>query len=389
MIETIARSTQFCQRQRVVHPHNLLDTLLEVLACHQKVGIALLHRHYVARFGTISYGAFYEQINKKEFVEWLRLLLAKAITLLKSHYWTHLTQLWQFFHDVRLHDGTSWRIHDDLKEKLPGRFSRTAPAALELHTTFSLLNGQVSQVQLAADVESEHHFFPTPESGVLYIFDAGYVNQPELKKFAQIGAFYLTRGRSNQNPHVVYDHTRDRAVGKPLKEFKLKPGKDYDLQVKQKEGEYRLVLVWNPQTHCHVRFLTNVPVDYLSATALGNIYRLRWQVELYFKELKSFSGLGRMLTGSEIIIEGLVWASLLVCTLRQFLVLSAQWNHRLSTHKAARSSASFFPDFLRQWRQVGEKAFQPLFDYLRRIMTLSNPKKCDAFTPFGQGKALL
>ena len=110
---------------------------------------------------------------------------------------------------------------------------------------------------------------------------------------------------------------------------------------------------------------------------------------LYFKELKSFSGLGRMLTGSEIIIEGLVWASLLVCTLRRFLVLSAQWNHRLSTHKAARSSASFFPDFLRQWRQVGEKAFQPLFDYLRRIMTLSNPKKCDAFTPFGQGKALL
>ena len=115
------------------------------------------------------------------------------------------------------------------------------------------------------------------------------------------------------------------------------------------------MLVWNPQTHRHVRFLTNVPVDYLSATALGNIYRLRWQVELYFKELKSFSGLGRMLTGSEIIIEGLVWASLLVCTLRRFLVLSAQWNHRLSTHKAARSSASFFPDFLNHCKKINGK----------------------------------
>jgi len=94
-----------------------------------------------------------------EFTEWLRLLLAKAMSLLWSHYWTHLEGLWVFFDDVRVHDGSSWAIHDDLKDKFPGRFSKTAPAALELHATFSLLRGQICQLQLAADSESEHHFF--------------------------------------------------------------------------------------------------------------------------------------------------------------------------------------------------------------------------------------
>ena len=389
MVQQIAHETQFCQRQRSIVATDLLDTLLEVLTCHQKVGIAELHRHYVAKRGYISYSAFYEQLNKKTFVEWLRLLLVKAVTLLKSHYWAHLSQLWRYFDDVRLHDGTSWRIHDKLKDKLPGRFSHTAPAALEMHTTFSLLSGQIYQVQLAPDTESEHHFFPIPESGALYIFDAGYVNQPELLKFNQAGAFYLTRGKSNLNPHVIYDHKREKAIGKPLKELKFKPGQNYDFQVQHKVSNYRLLLLWNPQTHSHVRLLTNIPLEYLSANALGKVYRLRWQVELYFKELKSFSGLERLLTGNATIVEGLVWASLLVCTLRRFLVLSAQLGERLSTHKAARSSASFFPDFLRQWRHIGEKAFAPLFDYLRRTMTLSNPQKHDAFTPFGEGKYLL
>ncbi|MBF2054861.1 MAG: transposase, partial [Candidatus Sericytochromatia bacterium] len=188
---------------------------------------------------------------------------------------------------------------------------------------------------------------------------------------------------------VLYDHHRNREINKPLKELKLKPGKDYDLQVKQKTSEYRLLLLWNPQTHCHVRFLTNVPLAYLSAKALGKVYRLRWQVELYFKELKSFSGLGRLLSANQNIIEGLVWASLLTCTLRRFLVFSAQQTQRLSTHKAARSSVCFFPEFLRQWRQYGVEAFTKLFDYLRQVMTLSNPKRRDIFAPFNTAKPLL
>lgn len=157
----------------------------------------------------------------------------------------------------------------------------------------------------------------------------------------------------------------------------------------QKTSEYRLLLLWNPQTHCHVRFLTNVPLTYLSTKALGKVYRLRWQVELYFKELKSFSGLGRLLSANQNIIEGLVWASLLTCTLRRFLVLSAQNTQRLSTHKAARSSACFFPDFLRHWRKNGSEAFTKLFAYLRQVMTLSNPKRRNAFTPFNEEKVLL
>jgi len=383
-----AQDTKFYRRQRAIDPIHLLDTLLEVLACQKKVDVSLLHRHYMAKHHKISYAAFYEQLSKDAFVQWLRLLLARALTTLWSQYWEGFSALWSFFDDVRVHDGSSWAINDSLKEKLPGRFSKTCPAAMAIHTTFSLFKGQICQLQMAAYAESEHHFFPYAETGVLYLFDAGYVNQAELERFAQADAFYLTRGRSNLNPYVLHDHMRNRQVNKSLKEMVLKKGKNYDFQVKQKDGEYRLLLLWNPQTCCHVRFMTNVPLAYLSAKSLGKVYRLRWQVELYFKELKSFSGVGRLLSSNQNIIEGLVWASLLTCTLRRFLVLSAQQTKRLSTHKAARSSASFFPGFLKAWRETGAQAFTNLFQYLRQVMTFSNPKKPNAFTPFGEGKVL-
>jgi hypothetical protein len=109
----------------------------------------------------------------------------------------------------------------------------------------------------------------------------------------------------------------------------LKKGKNYDFQVKQKDGKYRLFLLWNPQTCCHVSFTTNVP------------------------------------------IEELVRASLLTFT-----------------HKAARLSASFFPGFLETLRETGAQAFTKLFQYIRQVMTFSSPQKTNTFTPFGEGKVL-
>ena len=120
MILQTAQDTQFCQRQRTLDPVHLLDTILEVLACQKKVDVSLLHRHYIAKHRYVSYSAFYDQLSKDTFVEWLRLLLAKSLANLWTQYWQNLSQLWAFFDDVRVHDGASWAVDPSLKEILPG-----------------------------------------------------------------------------------------------------------------------------------------------------------------------------------------------------------------------------------------------------------------------------
>ena len=382
-----AQENHFCQRQRSIDPVHLLDTLLEVLSSHKSIDVTVLHRHYVSKHRYVSYSSFYEQLSKPECVLWLKHLLNLALGILQANIWERLSTLWQYFDDVRIHDGSSWAVRDNLKDILPGRFKTIAPAAIELHATFSLLKGQLCQAQLAPDTVSEHHFFPTAYPNFLYLFDAGFVNLPALKRFEKAGAYFLARGKKGLNPFVIHDWNNG-PVNQSLKSLSLKSRQNYDFQVSQKGVEYRLILLWNPQTKTHVAFLTNVPVEWLSKKALGKVYRLRWQIELLFKELKSFSGLKRLLTGNKQIVEGLVYVSLLACTLRRFLVLSAQKDKPLSTLKAGRSSASFLPEFLRCWRKKGAEAFNSLNTYLRRVMTISAPHKRHAFTPFGNGKVL-
>ena len=78
------------------------------------------------------------------------------------------------------------------------------------------------------------------------------------------------------------------------------------------------------------------------------LYRLRWQVELFFKELKSFCSLKKLHTSDPNIVQTLVWSSLLTLLLKRFIALGAQRCAKclISTHNAVRSSATWVSPLL-------------------------------------------
>ena len=57
---------------------------------------------------------------------------------------------------------------------------------------------------------------------------------------------------------------------------------------------------------------------------VGKLYRFRWQVELCFKEWKSYANLHRFDTANPHIAEGLIWASLCAALLKRFLAHATQ-----------------------------------------------------------------
>jgi hypothetical protein len=73
------------------------------------------------------------------------------------------------------------------------------------------------------------------------------------------------------------------------------------------------------------------------------LYRLRWQVELLFKEWKSHANLHKFDTAKAPIAEGLIWASLLAATLKRAITHAAEraCGAELSTQRAA-CSAKYF-----------------------------------------------
>ena len=146
----------------------------------------------------------------------------------------------------------------------------------------------------------------------------------------------------------------------------------------------RVIALWNPLTKKHILFLTNANLKKLPLRTIGQIYRLRWQIELTFKELKSFTELRKFLTGNANIVQGFIWAAFCALLIRRFIVACAREFTPivLSFHKAAISARTFMLDFTRcvLKRFTGLKqCLKDIFDYIASTMHLSNPQRRSSF----------
>ena len=84
------------------------------------------------------------------------------------------------------------------------------------------------------------------------------------------------------------------------------------------------VCYWHAREKRYLSWLTNLPRELFSAVEVMQCYRLRWQVELLFKELKSHTNLHRFATRQEALVTGLIWASLLALVVKRFVLQQAQ-----------------------------------------------------------------
>ena len=98
--------------------------------------------------------------------------------------------------------------------------------------------------------------------------------------------------------------------------------------------------------------------------------KLRWQVELLFKEWKSHNNLHRFDTEKETIAESLIWSSLAASSMKRFLAHAAE--HLLevviSTRKAAMPSAYALPDLFRALRHGDGPWYRRTFSAMRRYL---------------------
>jgi len=392
-------------------------------ANNQADSISSLHRSFIKNSGVnISYSSWHDQLSKPEFPELMGELYQDLMTELYVSQKHKIPEVFREFSDVLIHDGSSWAISDYLAEVFPGRFTKISPAAIEMHNTYSLLNHQYEEVTVAPDSMSEHKFIPSPDDVDLFnkllLIDRGYVNLPKLNRINEALGFYIVRAKENCNPVITSinkQSAKNRSIreGKKLKNVRIARGKNYDFNVTMMAGNrqkynLRLVILWNKKTKQHSSFLTNLPAETVSLDAIGKLYRLRWQIELTFKELKSYTSLKKFQTENENIVEGFIWMSLIAMQLRRFLVLSAekeaneiiQSNQnkkgkvgnnednenyetiRLSTHKAAINAPDFMYDLVKcafdKLRNL-KKVLRNIFDYLKNSMKLSNPHRPHAF----------
>jgi hypothetical protein len=91
-------------------------------------------------------------------------------------------------------------------------------------------------------------------------------------------------------------------------EFKRRKYKGKQSKVKRR---FRLVCVFNSESVEYHTYLTNISVDILSAEEIARLYGARWEIELVFKELKSYYRMDQIPSENPNIVKCLIWVAIL------------------------------------------------------------------------------
>ncbi len=141
--------------------------------------------------------------------------------------------------------------------------------------------------------------------GLFYIMDRGYLDFARLYTMHQRGPFFVTRAKSNFNAHRVYSEQVDKTTSVMCDQSValrgLKSVKDYPEHL-------RKVRFKDPHTGKTLIFLTNNTT--LPAPVIAQLYKNRWQVELFFKWIKQHLRIKKFLGNSENAVKSQVWCAI-------------------------------------------------------------------------------
>jgi hypothetical protein len=189
---------------------------------------------------------------------------------------------------------------------------------LDLHgnipTFISITSGKVHDVNILDEI--------APEAGAFYVMDRGYVDFERLYIFTLSSAFFVVRTKSNVLIQRRYSHPVDKTTGVRSDHTVILTAIN---SVKAYPDQLRRVSYLDVKTKKRFKFLTNNFM--LPAFTIAQIYKSRWQVELFFKWIKQHLRIKAFYGTSENAVKTQIWIAVsiyvLVAIVRKRLGLEA------------------------------------------------------------------
>jgi hypothetical protein len=181
---------------------------------------------------------------------------------------------------------------------------RQHKAAVKMHTLLDLhgniptfiriTDGQVHDVNVLDEI--------LPEAGAFYVLDRGYIDFERLFVFTLCSAFFVVRTKENLLLQRRYSHPVDKMTGVRSDHTIILTAIE---SAKAYPDPLRRVSYVDIETKKRLKFLTNNFV--LPALTIAQIYKCRWQVELFFKWIKQHLRIKSFYGTSENAVKTQIW----------------------------------------------------------------------------------
>jgi len=191
------------------------------------------------------------------------------------------------------------------------RFRQTK-AGIKLHTLLDLRGNIPSFIAVTVAKIHEVNILDAliPEIGAIYVMDRGYLDFERLYSLQQCSAFFVVRSKVNTKVRRLYSRSVDKSTGLRCDQIVLPTG----FYVKKAYPEkLRYVKFFDTEKEQRIRLLTNQFT--LPAITIANLYRCRWQVELFFKWIKEHLRIKAFYGTSENAVKIQIWIAVAVYVL--------------------------------------------------------------------------
>ena len=169
-------------------------------------------------------------------------------------------------------------------------------------TFISVTDGKVHDVNVLDEI--------LPEAGAFYVMDRGYVDFQRLYIFTLSAAFFVVRTKSNVLLQRRYSHPADKSIGVHSDHTVILTAID---SAKAYPDALRRVSYLDVPTRKRFQFLTNNFT--LPALTIAQIYKCRWQVELFFKWIKQHLRIKAFYGTSENAVKTQIWIAVSIYVL--------------------------------------------------------------------------
>ena len=274
-------------------------------------------QNYFKIFVTIQ--GLSKRINSKAGVvflkETLKNLMATQLNVGASN---KISKMLPMFSSIYLEDSTLISLNETLEPFFVGNGGGASKSAMKINFIYDIVNLCVLKIKITSGIVSDYanslDILKFIKPGTLVIRDLGYFMISNLKKIECLKGFYLSRLSISTNIYLNKNDQEPLNIPTFLKK-QLKKGKKFisiDVYVgneerfktrlvaeavpksviAQREEKYEKKYKKKPSEHyiewCNFSiFITNIPEDVFEEKIIINLYKIRWQIELIFKNFKS------------------------------------------------------------------------------------------------------
>jgi hypothetical protein len=320
-LQKVAGECGFYKKKSDFMPTMFFDMLLycasQTEACSLEQASSMVSNKYRLK---ISKQAIDERFNNHSVV-FVKEILKKALEKQLSKVFAPL--FLPEFNRIRIKDATRFNVSDRLSNNYPGAGGSqgSSNATICIQFEYDAKSGKILSLDITSgrrnDQTDAKETVTRVDLGDLIIRDLGYYSLPTLKSFDKSGAFFISRFGTKTNAYEIQEEeiSFKKLYAKMIKEhiprmektiyagksermllrliIETVPDKVYQKRIRKIEKNNKL-FGYNTsdeyKARCHLNlFITNVKAEDLSIDEVLNLYRLRWQIELMFKNWKSIS----------------------------------------------------------------------------------------------------